>query len=176
MRTLKNFIAATLLMSVVHAYAAEPTTVAQVDVPRYMGKWHEIARLPMRFQDDCARDVQAVYTLNADKTVTVNNSCRRANGEMMSVEGQAKAVDATGSKLRVTFLPKAIRWLPVGKAPYWILRLDSDYQTALVGTPNRKYLWILSRSPQIAPDVYQSYLQTAREQGYAVDKLIVNPQ
>lgn len=156
--------------------AAEPNTVAQVDIGRYMGKWHEIARLPMKFQNDCVRDVQAVYSLNPDQTVKVLNSCRRADGSLMSVEGLARPTDNTGSKLKVTFLPKALRWLPIGRAPYWILRLDKDYQTALVSTPNRQYLWLLSRTPNIAPELYQSYLQTAREQGYDLQPLVNNPQ
>ena len=155
--------------------AAPPATVAEVDVPRYMGRWHEIARLPMRFQNDCVRDVTADYRLNENRSVTVLNRCRKADGEMIEATGLAKAADAGGSKLKVTFLPKGLRWLPFGKASYWILRLDASYQTALVGTPDRKYLWLLSRTPDIDEAVYQRYLDTAREQGYDLDGLIRNP-
>lgn len=158
------------------ALAADPVTTAQVDVPRYMGQWHEIARLPMRFQDDCARDVRAVYTLNDDASIKVHNSCRRADGSVMQVEGLARAVDDSGSKLTVTFVPRWLRWTGIGRANYWVLRLDEGYQTALVGTPDRKYLWVLSRTPQLNETVYQAYVQTAKEQGYDVARLIRNPQ
>lgn len=167
---------AAALLYAAPAFANEPQTVAQVDIPRYMGTWHEIARLPMRFQDDCARAVQAHYTLNPDQSVRVDNSCRKADGSLMQVEGLAKTEDGSGSKLRVSFLPKAIRWLPVGRAQYWILRLDEDYRYALVGTPDRKYLWVLSRQPDMDEQQLQSYLQTAREQGYDLKDLIKNPQ
>lgn len=172
---------AVLALAAVLCYAApanadKPQTVAQVDIQRYMGTWHEIARLPMRFQDECARAVQARYTLNPDQSVRVDNSCQKADGSTMQAEGLAKAEDKSGSKLRVTFLPKAIRWLPVGHAQYWILRLDEQYQHALVGTPDRKYLWLLSRRPDMSEQELQSYLQTAREQGYDLKDLIRNPQ
>ncbi|UOO82546.1 lipocalin family protein [Uruburuella testudinis] len=153
-----------------------PAVVARVDVPRYMGVWHEISRLPMKFQNACAGEVTANYTLNADGSVNVLNRCRKNNGEMMQAKGLARAVDKTGSKLRVTFLPEGLRWLPVGRAPYWILRLDENYQTALVGTPDRRYLWLLSRSAKIDEALYQSYLETAREQGYDLKELIINPE
>lgn len=168
-------LAGSLLAQADNVQKTEPNTVSQVDVVRYMGTWHEIARLPMSHQDDCARDVQAVYTLNKDKTVAISNSCRRIDGGLMKAEGLAQLADDTGSKLRVTFLPTGLRWLPFGQAQYWILRLDDDYQTALVGTPNRKYLWLLSRTPQIDPEVYESYLQTAREQGYDLRFWLINP-
>lgn len=113
--------------------AAPPATVAEVDVPRYMGRWHEIARLPMRFQNDCVRDVTADYRLNEKPQrhgVEPLPQGRRRNDR--GNRGLAKAADAGGSKLKVTFLPKGLRWLPFGKASYWILRLDESYQTALV--------------------------------------------
>lgn len=172
MRTLLSIC---LLASASLVQAAEPTTVAHVDVARYMGTWHEIARLPMYFQKDCVSDVQANYALNPNGSISVLNSCRRADGKKIEAHGLATSVDASNSKLRVSFLPKAIRWLPFGQSPYWILRLDEHYQTVLVGTPNHQYLWILSRSPKLDAQVYRDYVNTAKNLGYDVSKLIHNP-
>ena len=150
---------------------AAVTSVAQVNLPQYAGKWYEIARFPMFFQRNCARDVTATYSLNADGTVKVDNRCVKSNGEQMGSIGQAHAVDASNSKLKVTFLPSWLRWLPVGEGDYWILKLDPSYQTVLVGSPNRKYLWILSRQPQLDEQTYLSYVEAARKQGFDITQL-----
>ena len=152
-----------------------PDTASNIDISRYMGIWHEVARLPMLFQNSCVDNISARYSLNENNSVNVINQCRRADNKIITAEGIALAIDHTNSKLKVTFLPKVLRWLPFTKAPYWILRLDENYQTALVGTPNRQYLWLLSRNPKIDEKVYQSYLETAQRQGYDLSKLIRNP-
>lgn len=153
------------------SHAAPPATVAQVDLKQYMGTWYEIARFPMFFQRKCARDVTATYTSNPDGTVKVDNQCVQANGERMQATGEASAIDKTNSKLEVTFLPEWLRALPIGRGDYWILRLDANYQTVLVGSPNREYLWILSRTPQLDEKTYLSYVETAREQGFNITQL-----
>ena len=66
--------------------------------------------------------------------------------------------------------------MPVARSYYWILRLDDNYQTALVGTPNRKYLWVLSREPKLDEATLQSYIETAKQQGYDVSKLVRSVQ
>lgn len=150
--------------------------VAQVDLNRYMGKWYEIARLPMYFQRHCASDVTATYTLKPTGAVEVNNQCVDKDGKTMQSIGEATKNGESGSKLKVTFLPQGLRWLPVGKADYWVLDLDSNYQHALVGTPNQKYLWILSRTPTISEATYQQLVAKAKSQGYDISKLEKTPQ
>lgn len=152
-----------------------PTPVKQVDLPRYMGTWYEIARLPMPYQKQCKDDISATYSLNQDASVTVVNRCRTADGSYDRVKGRATSDNDSANRLHVTFLPAWLRWLPIGKAPYWILRLDKNYRYALVGTPDRKYLWILSRTPQIDSTTYQNYLKTAQQQGYNTSNIIRNP-
>lgn len=161
---------------------AKPTGVGKaqavqsVDLNRYAGKWYEIARLPMFFQRNCASDVTATYTLQPTGKVEVNNQCMGKDGKPMQSIGEASKGEASknggsGSKLKVTFLPQALRWLPVGKADYWVLALDPNYNHALVGTPNQKYLWILSRTPTMDEATYQTMVATAKSQGYEVSKL-----
>ncbi|UOO78139.1 lipocalin family protein [Neisseria sp. Dent CA1/247] len=147
-------------------------TVPQVDVQRYAGQWYEIARLPMPYQNQCASDVTAFYQIKSKDTISVTNRCLKADGTWSVAEGLARVQNAENTKLNVTFLPKAIRWLPVGKAPYWVMALDSDYQYAMVGQPDRKYLWLLSRKPNMDEAVYQAYLQQAQAQGYDLSTLI----
>jgi apolipoprotein D and lipocalin family protein len=147
------------------------TSVAKVNLPQYAGTWYEIARFPMFFQRNCARDVTATYSLNPDATVKVDNRCVKSNGEQIGSVGQARAVDASNSQLKVTFLPSWLRWLPVGEGDYWILKLDLQYQTVLVGSPSRKYLWILSRQPQLDEQTYLSYVDAARKQGFDITQL-----
>ena len=158
------------------AMATVPTSVDRVDLNKYAGQWYEIARFPMYFQRNCAFDVTATYNLNKDdsgklKSVDVINECRKADGSMMKAKGLATPANDTGSELKVTFLPSWIRWLPVGKADYWVLQLDQNYQTALVGTPDNKYLWMLSRTPTIAQTTFDQYKNVAKMQGYDINKL-----
>jgi apolipoprotein D and lipocalin family protein len=169
MLTLALWVGASFCMSTSHA--TPPNTVTSVDLKRYAGTWYEVARFPMFFQRKCARDVSATYSLNADGTVKVDNRCVQSNGSTMQATGQATAVDASNSKLTVTFLPSFLRWLPVGQGDYWILKLDSQYQTVLVGSPDREYLWILSRQPHINEQTYLDYVEAARRQGYNIGLL-----
>ena len=145
--------------------------VPEVDLKRYQGKWFEIARLPNRFEKSCERNVTATYTLRSDGGITVLNSCQKADGKTKSIEGRAKLADKRGpnSKLKVTFF-----WPFYGD--YWILELDRDYRWALVGAPDKKYLWILSRTPKLDEGTYQQLLESARGQGFAVSKVVPTPQ
>lgn len=130
---------------IIYKPASTPTTVDSVDLNEYAGTWYEIGRLPMYFQRKCAGDVTANYTQKTDGSgIVVTNKCVSEGGSGITAEGLAKPVDESGSKLKVTFLPKWIRWIPVGRADYWVLARDADYKTALVGTPDKKYLWLPS--------------------------------
>jgi apolipoprotein D and lipocalin family protein len=138
----------------------------EVDLTRYQGKWFEIARLPARFERKCAGDVTAEYTLELKGTVCVVNSCREANGHLRQSKGTAELEDPRGpaSKLKVRFF-----WPFYGK--YWILGLDPHYRWALVGTPDRRYLWILSRSPHLDRDIYTRILDKARDLGFNTSRV-----
>jgi len=163
------------LSSTTQAETAAPRAVDQVDIQKYAGKWYEIAHLPMYFQRKCVSNITAQYSVNADQTMGVLNSCRIANREMISSEGIAYPQNEGNSKLKVSFLPPGLRWMPFTKGHYWVLRVDSEYKVALVGGPSNKYLWILSREPQLDEATYQSYLETAKHYGYDITKLIKLP-
>jgi apolipoprotein D and lipocalin family protein len=151
--------------------AATLQVVPSVDLSRYAGRWHEIARLPNWFQRGCASDTTATYTLRPDGKIGVLNECRKANGGVSTAKGTAKVADPKGpnTKLKVTFF-----WPFSGD--YWIIDLDPEYRWAVVGEPARKYLWILSRTPKLDDAVYQGVVERARAQGFNVGKLIRTPQ
>lgn len=140
-------------------------TVDHVDLNRYLGKWYEIARLPNRFERKCHRDVTAEYSRDGQKII-VHNSCIQQDGKPNVAKGRAKVVDATtNAKLKVTFF-----WPFYGN--YWIIGLDSEYRWAVVGEPARKYMWILSRTPQIADADHSHILNLVRQAGYDPGQLV----
>jgi len=149
--------------------------VAPVDLHRYAGLWHEQARLPNRFQKSCAGPVTAHYTPRPDGTIEVLNRCERADGNFEESLGTARVVPVAGQpgagRLEVRFAPSWLAWLPVVWGDYWILKLDRDYQVALVGTPNREYLWVLSRAPCLDDATLQAELDYAGSLGFDIDKV-----
>ena len=145
-------------------------TVDGVDLKRYSGTWYEIARYPNRFQRDCHSDTKAEYTVRKDGKVQVVNSCRQKDGKTKTARGTAKVADKrTNAKLRVTFF-----WPFYGD--YWVIGLSPDYRYTIVGEPKRKYLWILSRTPEMDEATYEGVLGQIREAGYNPEKLIKTPQ
>jgi apolipoprotein D and lipocalin family protein len=160
-------------MKLVHAQPKAMVPVDQVKLDQYLGAWYEIARKPLSFQDKCDRDVVAQYTLNENGNIQVDNRCVMKNGQTTRSLGEAFVKNAPqNSKLQVSFLPEVIRWLPFGRGDYWILKIDDDYQTVLVGEPDRKYLWILSRTTQPSQQVIDEYLAYAKSLGYELGDLI----
>lgn len=145
--------------------------VPSVDLSRYQGRWYEIAHLPAWFQKDCASDTTATYTVRPDGKIGVLNTCRKADGNLKTASGTAHVADVRGpnTKLKVTFF-----WPFYGD--YWIIDLDPQYQWAAVGDPERKYLWILSRTPQIAPELYSRIIDRARAQGYDLNRIVLTRQ
>ena len=162
---------------IIYKSTTTPTTVDKVDLAKYSGKWYEIGRMPLFFQRNCARDVTATYAGKTDSSdISVVNECIAADGEVIRSEGLAMPVDATGSQLKVTFLPSWIRWLPIGRGDYWVLARDNQYQTALVGTPDKSNLWLLARTPDISQQTYSKYRQIAQQQGYDLKEFTLTPQ
>lgn len=154
------------------AAAAEPAVVPAVDLARYQGTWHELARFPHFFQRECASEVTAEYSPAPAGRIAVLNRCRRADGSVIEASGRARVADpATRAKLEVSFLPAWLDWLPLARGDYWIIDLAPDYSTAVVGDPSRQYLWILSRTPEIDEARYAELVQRAAQQGYPVERL-----
>jgi apolipoprotein D and lipocalin family protein len=148
--------------------ASEPplTTVASVDLDRYLGRWYEIARLPNAFEEDC-EGVTADYARRPDGLISVRNTCRQGapDGKTKTAEGRARVVDTTtNAKLEVSFFGPF--W-----GDYWILDLADDYSLSLVGEPSGRYLWILSRTATVEETTKAAALGKLTALGYDVSKL-----
>jgi apolipoprotein D and lipocalin family protein len=171
---MKNFII--LIISIVTIFSmgcASPQngdlpqllTVKQVDLKKYVGLWYEIAKIPNSFQDQCANETTAEYKIDADGDIIVINSCYDREGKLDIAEGLAKVVDKkTNSKLEVSFVSfLGIRpfW-----GEYWIIGLEENYRWAVVGTPSRKYGWILSRTPSLPESTIEEIFSLLKSQNY----------
>ena len=152
-------------------------TVSSVDLNRYSGRWYEIARYPNRFQKDCKGNTTADYKLLADGKIEVINQCRKSGGSLKAAKGEARIVDnATKSKLEVRFAPSFLSFLPFVWGDYWITDLGPNYEYSVVGSPDRKYLWILARQPRLDEATYAGILERAAAQGFDPAKVIKTPQ
>lgn len=149
-----------------------PEVVDELDLDRYLGRWYEIASYPQWFQRGCVATT-ALYTRRDDGRIRVENECRDGafDGEVRRAEGVAWVVDPkeAPAKLKVQFF-----W-PF-RADYWVIALDPGYAYAVVGHPSREYLWILSRSRSMDPDVYDALLARIASQGYDLELLRRTPQ
>ena len=142
--------------------------VPHVELEKYLGKWYEIAHLPAKFQEGC-NETTATYTLLDNGTISVLNECKR-NDKVKLARGKAKVVDkTTNAKLKVTFF-----WPFYGD--YWIIKLGNDYDYSVVGTPNRKYLWILSRTSKMNEELFSQLIEFVKAKGFDVGNLIKTSQ
>ena len=145
--------------------------VAKVELDRYAGRWYEIARYPNSFERGCV-GVTADYTPRDDGRIDVVNTCFELSldGPSRDIRGSARVVDeTTNAKLKVSFF-----WPFEGD--YWIIDLAEDYSYAVVGSPNRQFLWILSRTPAMDEGLYQQILDTLPERGFDPELLEIVPQ
>lgn len=155
--------------------AQEMQTVKNVDLTKYVGLWYEIAKIPNRFQKQCVKGTTAQYKLKTNGEIEVINSCLTEEGEKDVAEGVARIVDTkTNSKLEVSFV--SIFGIRLFWGDYWIIGLGNDYEYAVVGTPSRKYGWILSRTPQLNKDKLDKAYQTLKNAGYDINKFELSLQ
>jgi apolipoprotein D and lipocalin family protein len=163
---MKKLLSALFLLFGCAGNYPELPVVEHVDLSRYIGKWYEIASFPQSFQKGCNCST-AEYFLTDEGYIRVLNSCRKGSvdGELKTAEGKAWIEDEkTNAKLSVQFF-----W-PF-KGDYWIIELAEDYSWAVVGHPNREYLWILSRTPKMESAQYNTILDKVRKKGFDISKL-----
>ncbi len=145
----------------------------RIEIDKYLGVWYEIARKPSTFQSKCKRDVVAVYTYNENGNLSINNQCLDRSGKIKQSSAEAFVENSPfNSKYKISFLPESIRWIPMVRGDYWILKIDANYQMALVGEPERNYLWLLSRNPHPDQAQVNEFLDYAKAEGYNLKDLI----
>lgn len=155
---------------------AAVTSMKDFEMSRYLGQWYEIARLPMFFERDCVTHIMSTYTPKSNGKIKVDNECRHADGKTQHAIGEATSINNNAGQLLITFLPNWLNWMSFGKAESKIYIMQTDYRTALVGSPDHKYLWIWSRTPQIDPTIYNNYILEAQRQGFDTRQIIINNQ
>jgi apolipoprotein D and lipocalin family protein len=162
------------------ATAAPPVkSVAQVDAQRWAGTWYELARVPNGLQARCIADATATYLPRADGSLRVIQRCRDADSRWYVATARAvsAANDRSGAaRLRLSYLPDWLAWLPATSGDQWVVMLDHDYRYAVVSEPSRKQLWILSRTPDIDSVTYDRILSNLRRAHFPVEQLIPTPQ
>jgi apolipoprotein D and lipocalin family protein len=146
-------------------------TVPYVDLGRFAGHWFEVARLPISSERHCERDVTAYYEVAADG-LRVLNRCTRAHGRVKAAIGRGRVADArTNAKLQISFAPSLLDVLPFVWADYWVVDLADDYSAAMVGTPDRRHLWLLSRTPSLPGAALATFIARAEQQGFDTTRL-----
>jgi len=152
-----------------------PATVDDLDVQRYAGRWYEIALLPNRFQNGCARDTNATYGLREDGLISVTNRCVTAAGNWVSITGVARPKHpGDNAKLKVSFF--GLFGLRLWLGDYWVMEVGEDYDYALVGHPTRRWGWILARDPNPPAARVEAWLERLRAFGYDPDKFVLTKQ
>lgn len=149
----------------------DKSVVKELDIDRYLGTWYELARYDHSFERNLV-GVKAVYSMREDGMIKVVNSGfkKTLDGKPSEAIGKAKIPDPNvPSKLKVSFF-----WIFYGD--YFVMELDEDYQWALIGSKSDKFLWILSRTPQMDEELYQELLNKLTARGYDTSKLIEVPQ
>lgn len=148
-------------------------TVKYVSVDRYLGTWYEIAAFPQKFQKGCTA-TKAEYSLRHDGDIKVLNTCNLGSpdGELKVAEGRAWVKDKkTNAKLKVQFFLRNFRFF-LFSGNYWILDLDKNYESVLVGDKSRQYLWILSRDPKLDIERYNELVKKAQKLKFDTSKLV----
>lgn len=141
--------------------------VEEFDIERYMGKWYEISRLPNKFEEGL-EDITANYELTEDGNIIITNEGRLVedNSRLKQAKGKAWIPNSNEpSKLKVSFF-----WPFSGD--YWVLKIDPEYNYALVGDPSGKYLWILSRERRLDPKIIAHLKMYASSLGFPVENMI----
>jgi apolipoprotein D and lipocalin family protein len=139
--------------------------VSSVNLSRYAGGWYEIARIPNRFQRQCARHSVALYGLLPDGRLSVLNQCIKPSGNVNQATGVARVIDPVSrARLKVS-LVSFLGWRPFW-GDYWVIGLDDDYRWAVVGSPDRRYGWVLARTPHLDEASMASIREILERQGY----------
>jgi apolipoprotein D and lipocalin family protein len=160
------------------ASAHAVTPVPKLEVSKYLGTWRQIAAKPQWFEAACLSDVYANYTLNADGSVRVKNTCAGPYGSKVTTIGRARVLDpVTSAQLQVSFLNFGTGWVYPDRTPnYIVFGLGDAYDWAVVGDPARSSAFILSRTATLTADQRAKVVAALTENGYDPCRLKVTPQ
>ena len=162
--------------------AAPPLeSLSALTVSSYLGTWYQVAYFPNRFQSQCISDTTATYQLESDGSLRVLNRCKTADGRFDEALGRARPVgrvendQLSPARLRVSFLPAWLQWLPVGQGDYWVIQRADDGRYAVISEPTRQYLWVLSRTPALSADDESAIRSRLQVQGFDLARWAAHP-
>ncbi len=169
MRILQSTVLAAVLAAGLTAAgaagAAAPQPRKSLEIDRFLGRWHEIARTPNFNQKGC-KSGTAEWGRGEEGRLTVVQKCVKSSGDTKTWSGSATIVDTdTNAKLRMSLLKGLI------KQEYWVLDRADDYSWAIAGTPGGNFVWVLSRKASLAPAERTAVLNRVKALGYDTSKL-----
>ncbi|ASU36538.1 lipocalin family protein [Mucilaginibacter xinganensis] len=156
-----------LLISFFTLFTTLPNkTVAYVDSKRFGGTWYSLYSIPTMF-DKGSRETTTHYTLNKDGYYDVVTTCiKNEKGELRTVKSKIFRVDGTtDGQMKAQFI-----W-PI-KIDYWVVDLAPDYSWAVVGHPDHRFLFIMSRKPEMDKALHEQIVAKCKAMGYPVEKLV----
>ena len=143
---------------------------SDVDVARFVGKWYTITSMPQFFTRKCVGQ-SAEYGIINEKTISVHNICYKESTKTKEISGKGVIQDQpNNARLIITFDNFWTRLFRV-KGDYNIIKLSEGYDTVMVGSADRKSLWIMSRTPSIDPQALEDYKKQAKTLGFPIEKL-----
>jgi apolipoprotein D and lipocalin family protein len=178
LKTAAWFTAAVASLALGCAHAV-PHPVPRADAQRLAGTWYELARMPGDLDADCASDVTLHYQPRPDGTLQVTNTCRTPTGRFDTDVGLAQPLGKDGAnaaRLTVSFMPQALRWLPLKRSEWWVVMLDADYRLAVISEPDARHLRVLSRSPSLSGAQLERIVDRLRAEGYPTAQLVLTKQ
>jgi apolipoprotein D and lipocalin family protein len=149
------------------------TPVEQVDLPRYLGTWHQLAANPAPFNLDCVRDTTARYDLIDARDVRVENTCTTVTGDRRGIVGNARVNGP--AELHVSFPSVPGQDSPDGPSNYLVAHIADDYSWALVGDPTRLSGFVLSRTPAVDVARWQEIRRVVEANGYNSCLMLTSP-
>ena len=153
------------------ALAGSLPTASYVEVERYVGKWNSITSIPQFFSKSCLAQT-AEYEILTENSISVLNTCYKKGGKVTTITGKAVVVNPrTNAELEVTFDNFFTRLFKV-KGDYTIIKLDPNYEYVMIGSKDRKTLWIMSRETTMPKNILQKYVDFAAANGFDVTKLV----
>jgi len=141
-------------------------TVDYVDIEKFMGDWYVIANIPTFIEKRATNAIES-YQLNdkgeVETTFTFYQDSPQGKRKKYSPKGFIYNTE-TNAEWRMQFL-----W-PI-KMPFLIIDLDKDYSYTVIGVPNRKYVWIMSREPSINSDIFDNIINKLKKVGYDTSQI-----
>ncbi|MEV8005831.1 lipocalin family protein [Streptomyces parvus] len=154
------------VLTLAGAAAADSQQVSRVDLGRYAGTWHQIAAVPQLFEIQCKKNVRAQYTPQSGGSVGVRNSCTTWWGSTSVVNGAARPLDESNTRLNVSFTPSPGGGFVHGSdANYVVVGLAPDYSWAAVTNEERSAGFLLSRTPALGSEASDAALEAFADAG-----------